>query len=204
MLEKERLEIINYINNNFLYNLSKKEKLINIKNMFENESEDVKRYLKILNQIEYINKKIEGYNTKESAILEGFHSKIKNDYKCSNHNMFMYLGSYGTEKCDSYISDKIPKLRFDENCKDFLYNIYRCINCGEKILHLWKNWEEIESLPNTILLKSRYDFDFSYYQEFYYKTLYEKSIEESQLLLLNEFERKNKGKNLSKVNKRSN
>lgn len=201
MKEQERKAVISRIEKNIEEKASLKVKYEQLKQL--SNTEIVKQYLKLLDDIDYIEKKYQKLDTKEKIISDQFGTifKYRNTidlYPCK-HDIWIYDGSYYLLKdplhehdniCVEYSEGKSVKKYFNYS---FEYNRYICLECGKKLET--KDWEKFEK--SHLVLKNQNketDLGKDYYINLYYQLLYSNDIESSQKEVIDEFNRIISGK----------
>lgn len=198
MKEEKRKKIIKKINIEEKNNKELRKKLQAKKEELQELLNDtkIKYYLELVKSIKDLEKNKDSFDRPiDNIITCNFLSSFKEE--CL-HDIWICEGSY-YEIWDSYFEHThIHKCEFKyENHEDFIYNIYYCLGCGKQV-HI-EDWEEFEE--THFVLKNRKDEnDFKYYQELYYKLLYEMSCEEAKEKVIDEF---NKNKEKNKIRKRT-
>ena len=200
MTEEKRKEIIKKINIEENNNKKLRKKLMAKKEELQELLNDtkIKYYLELVKSIKDLEKNKDSFDRPiDNIITYNFLSSFKEE--CL-HDIWIYDGSYYEDWVDDYYCEHshIYKCEFKyENHEDFIYNIYYCLGCGKQV-HI-EDWEEFEE--THFVLKNRKDEnDFKYYQELYYKLLYEMSCEEAKEKVIDEF---NKNKEKNKTRKRT-
>lgn len=184
MTEQDRQIVIKRIEED-IENLEIRDRILERKRILE-QDEKVREYAAILSEIGILNKKLSHISSKDDAValefIWAFKSRIadENISPC-HHQIWIYTGSY-FERFYNGIG-YFPFRCDDEQNKNFSYNEYACLECGE-IIRV-SNWEEFEQ--THIVLKNSEDIDIEKYMELYYQLLYTHSIEESQSLVTLEF-----------------
>lgn len=122
MTEKDRLEIIDKVNN-YDSELLDEEKIVlqEIDKLLS--SEEVRKYIELENKLNYYRMLISKSN-KSNNIMKIFSDYLKNEEhkkECS-HNLWIYLGSY-----------KDNDILCSELDKNISYNKYICIECGQVV-----------------------------------------------------------------------
>jgi len=198
MTEEKRKEIIKKINIEENNNKKLRKKLMAKKEELQELLNDtkIKYYLELVKSIKALEKNKDSFDRPiDNVITCNFLSSFKEE--CL-HDIWIYEGSY-YEIWDSYFEHTHIYQFEHENHEDFIYNIYYCLGCGKQV-HI-EDWEEFEE--THFVLKNRKDnnyFKIRYYQELYYKLLYEMSCEEAKEKVIDEF---NKNKEKSKTRKRT-
>lgn len=207
MKENERKQVIEGIKK-----IQEEKDLLKIKKKqieFLSKYSVVKKYLKLLNDINITEEKLKKYESLEEIINWEFSAVFRRYRKdialtpC-NHEIWIYDGSYYLKQdrfCEhdietkEYSEDKEIIFKYSDDW-DFLYNRYICLECGNKIET--KDWKKFEN--SNFVLKNQNpqtDFGTQYYVDKYYQLLYKNNINESQNLIIEEFN-KNKEKVLKK------
>lgn len=195
MTEQERLIVVDEIGNKI-----KKLELMGQKIARKNElmnNDIIKEYFNILTELDYLKKDLSNCDSVEEIIntefLRGFNLWERyNKFSCCNHGIWMYEGSY------AYFSNFYNEhgryiLVDNEDDERFTCNYYICLECGRKIKVEKLKWQEFEN--NNLILKNRNDIAVNKYMDLYRELLYNHTIEESQRMLIEEF---NKNKVLVK------
>lgn len=139
--------------------------------------------------IEKINKKIELSKIREDKRLRKDELKemielefswalndINKEFSQCSHRIWFYWGSFTScNNKDFYV--------YDEENKKFSYNRYICLECNGVICT--KDWKWFEK--ENIVLKTRKNINIAMYQKQYYQLLYSHTVEESQSLIIEEF-----------------
>lgn len=184
MTEQDRQIVIKRIEED-IKNLELRKELLKRKKILE-QDEKVKEYSYIINEMFNLDKKLSHITSKEDAInlefIWAFKSRIddENISPC-NHPIWMYTGAYAEIYYDNVGYYNTPC--DNEESENFLHNEYICLECGE-IIRV-SNWEEFEQ--NHTVLKNIEDIDIEKYMKLYYQLLYTHTIEESQGLIIEEF-----------------
>lgn len=192
MTEQERLIVVERIKKDLELQKEREQKRNKLEELKQNEA--VREYLRVSNEIRKLSKELSFLKTKEDAIywefLWAFYSKVKSEgFSPCNHDIWMYIGSYGWE--DYGFFEGHDYIIEDENREDFYVNKYKCLECGIcKNVTDWNKFEE-----DNFVLKNRKDSNVQQYMDLYYHLLYNHTIEESQRMLIEEF---NKNKVLVK------
>lgn len=158
------------------------------------------QYLKLLDEIENLEKTYSNYNSEEKIIEYVFANLISDDFKC-HHEIWLYAGSCYESidpRCEhdhllTYLDENLPVRKGEF---EFEYNRYICLECGEKVET--KCWEVFEE--NHFVLKNQNeDTKVEYYRSLYYQTLYNKTVEEARETVIRAFNiEKAKSKTLKK------
>jgi len=180
MKEEQRKEIINRIQRE----IKEKESLDSMYKRLNKLTKNpfVVKYLKLLNDINEIEKDIERYkNPINGKIEDSLDKRIERNFRCSvsshscDHKVWFYAGSYYRYTNFKYEEDYIMKDSEDlsDSLYDFSYNVYWCLECNKekKISRFdWKNFEK----THTVLKKQPVNLAEieNYYKPLYYHLLY--------------------------------
>lgn len=190
MKENERLDALEKIKEL----KKKKEEYLKLKKELTLLSKDpnVKRYLALEETIS--SKKNIGYlNDKSNRILINiaFHDYIRNRNRNINecsHDIWIYEGSY--YEVDVY-ERSYPIRVSSERAKEFEYNIYACLECGERVKLFSDEYKEFEK--NYFVLKSySYDIYVDKLRETYFKYLTSMKVESANKKIVKTFNERGK------------
>ena len=203
MKEQERKQVIEGIKK-----IQEEQKLLKEKRkklIFLSKHPIIKRYLKLINDINITEEKLKFYDSLEEIINWEFSAVFRRCRKdialtpC-NHEIWIYDGSYYLKqdrfcehdiKTKEYSEDKEIIFKYSDDW-DFLYNRYICLECGKKIET--KDWKQFEHSNFVLKNQNRQtDLGTQYYVDKYYQLLYNNNITESQNIIIDEFN-KNKEK----------
>lgn len=107
---------------------------------------------------------------------------VKKKFDTCEHDIWLYSGSY----CSVFYKNlgyMHYSCCYDEESKDFAYNVYKCLECGKKIEI--KDWEIFEE--KNFVLKNLEDIDVEKYIVLYYQLLYSNSIDRAKELVIEKF-----------------
>lgn len=181
MIENERKTVVKRINET-----KEKIKLLNSLKEHKIELEQlviIREYLNLVDNVLSLEKSLDGIN--EANVVENEFAKSINFQKrfSCKHDIWLFAGSFTdyTDEQNQYLF-----LLEDELDKNFSFNKYVCLECGEVVKeHNFSTFEE-----NHFVLKNRDDINVATYIKMYYQLLYNHSVCNSQLLIIDEFNKK--------------
>jgi len=147
------------------------------------------QYLKLLDEIENLEKTYSNYNSEEKIIEYVFANLISDDFKC-HHEIWLYEGSYYlsidnlTHEHDHLCRKADETLPVKEGEFEFKYNRYICLECGEKLET--NDWQSFEK-SHIVLKDQNENINIKGYISLYYQTLYDKSVKEAQETVIRAF-----------------
>lgn len=206
MKEQERKEVVSRIEKSIEEKESLKAKYEQLKQL--SNTEVVKQYLKLLQDIDCIEKRYQKLDTLEKIISDEFRTILRyrntiDLYPCK-HDIWLYDGSYYLLKDQLHEHDHLCReysetITCDKHIDySFKYNRYICLECGEKIET--KDWEKFEK--SHFVLKNQNketNLGKDYYINLYYQLLYSNDIESAQKGVIEEFNKNKESKVLSKT-----
>lgn len=203
MNELERIKIVDKINDGI-----KNKEILNFKREeLEKLSKHpiILQYLQLIQDIKLIENDLRYYrNVIDGSMNDSLPERIKKEFSCStfscDHTIWLYDGSYYLLKDFRHEHDDYCKEYSETNAENkyfnysFIYNRYVCLECGKKIEI--RDWEKFEKTHFVLKNQNKNNpFNVDYYRNFYYQLLYANNIEDSQQLLIEEF---NKNKEIEK------
>lgn len=195
MIEEERKDIIKGVKKINEEKKSLKSKYIELKKLAKDPT--VKQYLKLIDDINNLEKKLEYFDSTEKIINWEFSAILKRHRQnvrltpCK-HEIWIYDGSYFLLEdplCEHdhiiWKNSETPTFKYGE--LPFMYNRYICLECGKKVeTKDWKNFESSHFVMKNQSEENKLDFD--YYNNRYYQLLYKNNIKKSQEIIIKEFE----------------
>lgn len=195
MIEDERKDIIKGIKKINEEKKSLKSKYLEFKRLAKDPT--IKQYLKLIDDINNLEKKLEYFNSTEKIINWEFSAVLHRNRQnvrltpCK-HEIWIYDGSYFLLEdplCehDHEIRRLSETPTFEYYELPFMYNRYICLECGKKVET--KDWKNFEG-SHFVLKNQNKDTNLGteHYINRYYQLLYRNSVKKSQETIVKEFE----------------
>ncbi len=187
MTEEQRIEIVKRINRN----KAKGAYIPMLEAMIAEQERkpEVKKYLELLKKYQELKKEQQCFDNNEKKLIHTeFMASLepngdKKDTIPCDHDIWIYSGSYYIS-IDRWGEQYIK--RENENYRNFSYNLYICLECGEeRRVTDWQNFETTHTVLKNQCKKTNPGVH--YYRMHYYDLLYKHSVEDARKIFLEKY-----------------